>query len=217
MIKFNSIFWKNFLSYSNVGTVLNLDSKNLTLIVGTNGSGKSVLVDVIFYALFGKAYRKVKLGELVNRVNNKNLLVELEFCKGQNAYKIVRGQKPNVFEIYHNETLLDPQRIKDTQKYLEENILHFDEKAFRQLCLMGSGYHIPFLKLAPAEQRKIVEQLFDLDVISDMKVVTKNKIKIQGDRLQETEVQEQNRLCHRHLARRIRPGQKHGQKTEIVC
>jgi len=190
MIIFKKIAWKNFLSYSNEETSLDLDSKDLSLIVGVNGSGKSVLVDVIFYALFGKAYRKVKLGELVNRINNKALIVALEFQNGQNHHKIIRGQKPGIFEIYTNDKLLDPQRIKDTQAYLEDNILKFDEKNFRQLCLMGSGYHVPFLKLPPADQRKIVEQLFDLDVISEMKIVTKEKIKIQTEKQKEQEVQE---------------------------
>lgn len=174
MIKFKEIRWKNFLSYGNTWSSVDLSEGTLGLFVGKNGAGKSVLVDAVHYVLFGSPYRNINNGDLINRFNNKNLVVEVSFQNGTQNYIVTRGQKPAVFDIVCNGDKLPDQGLREQQELLEE-ILGFDKKTFTQIVLMGSGYHTPFLRLPLSKRREIIERLFDLDVISEMLRLSKEK------------------------------------------
>jgi len=175
MIKFKSISWKNFCSYSNEETIFDFDQSDLVLITGKNGSGKSVLIDAIHYVLFGKPYRKIKIGDLINRRNKKNTLVTLAFSRGKDEYIVSRGLKPNIFQIEKNNEKLPPYNTLTQQEEFENNVLGFDEKTFNQIVVMGSSYHIPFLRLNTSQRRIFIEQLFDLNIFSRMKDILKLK------------------------------------------
>ena len=176
-IIFKSIKFKNFMSYGNEFTELPLNNNEMALITGTNGTGKSSMIDAINYGLFGKPYRKVRLNNLVNRYTKKKMVVEIEFTSNQKEWKIVRGISPAIFEIYENNVLVPQQNTNEYQKWLENNVLGFDETIFRQIITIGSGYFVPFLKLSLQQRREIIEHLFDLGVFSVMKDINKEKIK----------------------------------------
>ena len=178
MIIFKKITMKNFLSIGNKQVELDLDTYNITSISGENGASKSAIcIDSIFYALYGKSFRKVSLPKLINSYNKKGLLVELLFSVNQNEYKIIRGQKPNVFEIYINGILKPPMaNVKDYQSFLINHILKMDEKTFRQLVVIGSSSYTPFMNLTAAERRVVIEQLLRIDIFSNMSVITKQYI-----------------------------------------
>lgn len=169
MIKFNKVSFRNFLSYGNDLHSYNLNTNDLTLFVGSNGSGKSVLADVIFYSLYGRPYRKIKLASLHNRVNKKNLYVSIEFSVGNDEYIIERGMKPNFFKITKNNEEQDTYNKSDQQEDFVENVLGFSEKMFRQLCILGSSYYVPFLRLSAQQRREMIERLFDLEMFETLK------------------------------------------------
>ena len=148
MLIFESISYKNFLSTGDTPTVIPLNKDSATLVVGSNGAGKSTMLDAISYALFGKPHRNINRPQLVNSINNKKLLVEVQFTIGPNKYRVVRGMKPNIFEIYHNDKLLNQEsHSRDYQKILETNILKLNHKSFHQVVVLGSGNFIPFMQL----------------------------------------------------------------------
>lgn len=182
MIRFEKIKFRNFLSYGNKEIEFDLSSGNLSLIMGENGSGKSVLIDVIHFSLFGSGYRKVKINELVNRINKRKMEVEITFSKNDEEYRIFRSERPKTFIIYKNNEELKSLGVNEQQEMLENEILNFDKKTFCQIVLMGSSYHIPFLRLPLPQKREIIEELFDLDIISKMldfsKFEKKEKIKL---------------------------------------
>ena len=161
---------QNFLSVGNKPIELDLNTDNITLIVGENGQGKSCISgEALFYALYGKSFRKVSLNDLVNTTNKSDLLVTLEFSSGTNDYKIIRGIKPNIFEIYINGTLKKQlASVKDYQEYLIKNILKMDEKTFKQLVIIGSSSYIPFMKLTSPDRRVIIENLLNIDIFSQI-------------------------------------------------
>jgi DNA repair exonuclease SbcCD ATPase subunit len=177
MIVFESIRWKNFLSTGNAWTEIKLNEHPNTLIIGHNGSGKSTLLDAITFCLFGTAFRDINKGGLVNSVNNKDCLTECVFTSGKNQFKIVRGIKPNIFEIYCDGTLLNQDSTtKDYQKHLEQFILKMNKKAFTQIDILGSTSFTPFMQLKPPERRLIIEDLLDIQIFTTMNTLTKSRL-----------------------------------------
>ena len=168
MLVFKRIEMQNFLSVGNKPIALDLNTDKITLIVGENGQGKSCISgEALFYALYGKSFRKVSLPDLVNTQNKSGLLVKLDFSSESNEYRIIRGIKPNVFEIYVNGTLkTQTASTKDYQDYLVNSILKMDEKTFRQLVIIGSSSYIPFMKLTTADRRAVIENLLNIDIFS---------------------------------------------------
>jgi len=182
LIEFKSIKWKNFLSTGKNYTQIDLNENTTTLIVGTNGAGKSTMLDALSFAMFGKAFRKIKLGQLVNTINKKNCVVELEFKINNSSYKVVRGLKPAIFDIYVNGQLRDQDaKSKDYQTYLEQHILKMNESSFRQIVVLGSGSFVPFMRLPAAQRRSIIEELLGIQVFSVMNDINKERMSMLKD------------------------------------
>ena len=177
MIKFQTILWKNFLSTGNSFTEIKLDKSTNTLIVGNNGAGKSTILDALCFSLFGKPFRKINKPNLINSINNSNTVVEVEFTIGKKHYKVIRGIKPNVFEIYNNGVLLNQDaRAKDYQDFLEKFILKFNFKSFTQIVILGSASFVPFMQLSPADRRTIIEELLDIQIFTSMNGLIKERM-----------------------------------------
>ena len=177
MITFETLRYKNFLSTGNTFTTIPLSGNSTNLIVGKNGSGKSTILDAITYALFNKPFRKINKPQLVNTVNNGDCMTEIKFSINNNKYKIIRGIKPNIFEIYENGKMLNQDAaIKDYQQYLEDTILRMTYKAFCQIVVIGNATYQPFMKLNPVERRAIVENFLDIDVFTKMNGLLKSRI-----------------------------------------
>ena len=190
MIKFEKIRFKNFLSYGNTWTELDLDKHKDTLIVGENGAGKSTFLDALSYALYMKPFRKVNNPQLVNSVNRKHLEVEVEFSVGSNRFKVMRGHAPRKFEVYQNGELLNQDaHTKDYQKILEQNILKMNYKSFTQIVVLGSRNFIPFMQLSTNDRRTVIEDLLDIQIFSTMAGLLKDKIAINKNELQDIEYQ----------------------------
>ena len=178
MIIFKTVRWKNFLSTGNVFSEIQLDTSPATLIVGANGAGKSTFLDAMCYALFDKPFRKITKGQLVNAVNEKELLVELEFSIGSREYMVRRGRKPNVFEIYLNDTKTKEEASTlEQQKYLEQSILGLNYKSFTQVVVLGSSCFVPFMQLNPPNRREVIEDLLDIRIFSTMNGILKERCK----------------------------------------
>ena len=176
MIEFKKIRWKNFLSTGNNFTELDLDSHNTTLIIGENGSGKSTFLDALTYGLFSKPFRKINKNQIINSVNNKACLVEVEFRIGSRNYLVRRGMKPVVFEIYvDNELINQDSKAKDYQERLEKHILKLTFKSFTQIILLGSSSFLPFMKLPAAHRREVIEDLLDIQIFSIMNQILKER------------------------------------------
>jgi len=186
MIIFKTVRWKNFLSTGNSFTEINLCNSKSTLIVGQNGSGKSTMLDAISFALFGKPHRNINKPQLINSINNKACVVEVEFNIGQNQYKIVRGIKPQVFEIWKNETMINQSsHAKEYQRIVEQNILKLNHKTFHQVVVLGSSSFIPFMQLSASHRREVIEDLLDINVFSKMNVILRERQNIIKDQLKE--------------------------------
>ena len=178
MILFKSLTFTNFLSSGNQPTTIELDTTKTTLIHGTNGSGKSLMLDALCYSLFGKPFRPIKLGQLVNTSNKKALLVEVVFRIGNDTYMVRRGIKPKVFEVWKNDKILDAKAAdKDNQAHLEQSILKLNFKSFCQVVILGSASYTPFMKLIPASRRECVEDFLDIKVFSSMSVLAKERLR----------------------------------------
>ena len=176
MIRFHAVRWKNFLSTGGQFTEVKLDKATTTLIVGENGAGKSTILDAICFCLFNKPFRSINKPQLMNSINGKNLLVELEFSIGPKNYKIVRGIKPGIFEIYVNDVLLNQDAAsKDYQKYLEDGILKLNYKSFTQIVILGSASFTPFMQLPLGHRREIIEDILDIQIFTVMNSVLKDK------------------------------------------
>lgn len=185
MINFNTIRWKNMLSTGNQFTEIKLDRSPSTLIVGENGGGKSTMLDALCFALFNKPFRNINKPQLINSINKKNLLVEIEFQTGRKSYKIVRGIKPNVFEIYADGELINQDAAaRDYQKYLEESILKMNYKSFTQIVILGSASFTPFMQLPAFTRREIIEDILDIQIFTTMNSVLKDKLVEIKDKLQ---------------------------------
>ena len=175
-LQFKTIRWCNFLSTGSQFTEVKLDSSPTTLIVGENGSGKSTILDALCYALFNKAFRDVNKPQLCNSINGKGMVVEVEFCIGSKEYKIVRGVKPNLFEIYLNDVLINQDAAaRDYQKYLEDHVLKLNYKSFTQIVILGSASFTPFMQLPTAHRREVIEDLLDIKIFSIMNDALKEK------------------------------------------
>lgn len=183
MIVFEKVRWKNFLSTGNGFTEVNLNTHRSTLIIGSNGAGKSTMMDALCFALFNKPFRKINKPQLVNSINERECVVEVEFSIGSTQYKVVRGIKPNVFEIHRNGNLIDQDAAnRDYQKYLEQSILKFNFKSFTQVVILGSSTFVPFMQLPAAHRREVIEDLLDIQVFSRMNMLLKDRIKeIKGE------------------------------------
>ena len=177
MILFQAVRWRNFLSTGNDFTEIKLNKSPTTLIVGNNGSGKSTLLDALTFALFGKPFRGVNKPGLLNSVNDKDCVVEIEFIIGKKSYKIVRGIKPGKFEIYcDNELVNQDASSRDYQEYLEKFVLKMNYKSFTQIVVLGSSTFVPFMQLSASDRRTIIEDLLDIQIFSSMNVVLKQKL-----------------------------------------
>ncbi len=193
MILFKSVRWKNFLSTGNVFSEIRLDTSPATLIVGTNGAGKSTFLDAMCFALFNKPFRKITKSQLVNAVNEKDCLVELDFSIGSRDYMVRRGAKPNVFEIYLNgEKQKEEASSIEQQKYLEQSILRLNYKSFTQVVVLGSSSFVPFMQLTPPNRREVIEDLLDIRIFSTMNILLKEKAKGIREALRECEYRVQN-------------------------
>ena len=176
MIRFKTVQWKNFLSTGNSWTKMQLNEYKSTLIVGQNGAGKSTMLDAISFALFGKPHRNINKPQLINTINNKDCIVEVIFSIGQNEYKVVRGIKPNKFEIWRHGTLINQSsHAKEYQKILEQNILKLNHKSFHQVVVLGSSSFIPFMQLPSGHRRDVIEDLLDINVFSKMNIILKDR------------------------------------------
>jgi len=177
VIFFSKVRYKNFLSTGNIFTEIDLGEHATTLIIGENGAGKSTFLDAITFALFGKPFRNINKPQLVNSINEKDCVVEIEFKIGKTNYKVVRGIKPNTFEIYVNGDLLNQDaKAKDYQDYLEKVILKMNYKSFTQIVILGSTNFTPFMQLSAADRRTVIEDLLDIQIFSSMNVIVKNKL-----------------------------------------
>jgi len=186
MIIFEKIRFKNFLSYGNSWTEVNLNDAKDTLIVGENGAGKSTFLDALSYGLYMKPFRKVNNPQLVNSVNKKHLAVEVEFRVGSNHYKVCRGHAPRFFEVYQNGQLLNQDsHTKDYQKILEQNILKMNYKSFTQIVVLGSRNFVPFMQLSTADRRSVIEDLLDIQIFSTMATLLKDKVSDNKNALQQ--------------------------------
>ena len=178
MIVFETIRWKNFLSTGDQWTEIKLDETTSTLIVGQNGAGKSTMLDALCFGLFNKPFRKINRGQLVNSINEKGLKVEVCFTIGRDDYRVFRGAKPNVFELYRNNKLVDQDAAaKDTQKYLEQSVLKLNFKSFTQVVILGSSTFVPFMQLPASHRREVIEDLLDINIFSNMNSLLKDRIR----------------------------------------
>jgi DNA repair exonuclease SbcCD ATPase subunit len=177
MIIFEKVRWKNFLSTGNWFTEIDFTRSPNTLIIGSNGSGKSTILDALTFGLFGKPFRKINKPQLPNSINEKECVVEIEFKVGKKSYKIIRGIKPNTFEIYQDGKLLNQDAAaRDYQEVLEKNILKLNFKSFTQIVILGSASFTPFMQLSAADRRNIIEDLLDIQIFSSMNSLVKEKM-----------------------------------------
>lgn len=188
MITFKKIKWMNFLSTGNAWTEVYLNRSKSTLIVGDNGAGKSTILDALSFVLYGKPFRKINKGQLINSINRGKLSVEIEFQIGNNQYRIIRGAKPNVFEVYQNGTMLNQDAAaRDYQEVLEKQILKLNHKSFCQVVVLGSATFTPFMQLSAQNRREVIEDLLDIQIFSTMNALLKDRAQTNRDQLTEAE------------------------------
>ena len=188
MIKFEKVRWKNFLSTGNQFTEIDLNRNETTLIIGENGAGKSTVLDALCFALFGKPFRTISKSQLINTVNAMETVVEIEFSIASRNYKVVRSIKPNKFEIWQNDKMLNQEaNNRDYQKILEQQILKLNYRSFTQVVILGSSTFIPFMQLKARFRREVVEDLLDIKIFSTMNVLLKQRLKDLVTELQEVE------------------------------
>jgi len=192
MIIFKKLRYKNFLSSGDNFTQIDLNKNKTTLVVGTNGAGKSTMLDALSFALFGKPHRNINKPQLVNSINGRQCLVEAEFDIGQAQFKVVRGIKPNIFEIWKNGTMINQSsHSKEYQKILEQNILKLNHKSFHQVVVLGSSSFIPFMQLSAWVRREVIEDLLDINVFSKMNVLLREKTNTLKEKLKQIEHQQE--------------------------
>ena len=178
MVTFNTVRWKNFLSTGNTFTEIQLDQNPSTLVVGENGAGKSTILDALCFVLFNKPFRQISKSQLLNSINQREAVVEVEFSTQSKKVKIVRGIKPNVFEIYVDDVMINQNaNAKDYQKHLEQQILKFNYRSFTQVVILGSSTFVPFMQLNSKNRREVVEDILDIKIFSLMNLVLKTKVR----------------------------------------
>ena len=188
MIKLKTIRFKNFLATGNRFLEVHLDKEPMMLIVGKNGAGKSTLIDALTYSLFGKPFKRINKSQLMNTVNEKDLLVEIEFSVGTSEWKVRRGIKPAIFEIYLNGKVINQDaKSTDYQKYLEEKVLKLNFKSFTQIVVLGSASFVPFMQLTTNDRRVIIEDILDIGIFSIMKNLVKDRSNILNEELTDLE------------------------------
>ena len=188
MIEFKTIKWKNFLSTGNNFTEIDLQTHQKTLIIGENGAGKSTILDALCFGLFNKPFRKINKPQLVNTVNHADCVVEIEFTIGSINWRIVRGMKPTIFEIYKNGNILDQTAAAaDQQKWLEQNVLKLNYKSFTQIVVLGSSTFVPFMQLPAAGRREVIEDILDIRIFSTMNVILKERVKLVKEEVNDLE------------------------------
>ncbi len=189
MITFTKIRWRNFLSTGNMFTEVSLNDTPNALIIGENGAGKSTILDALTFSLFGKPFRKINKPNLVNAINEKNCIVEIEFSTNNKQYKVIRGIKPNVFEIWCDGIFLNKDSAtKDYQEHLEKFILKMGYKSFCQIVILGSASFVPFMQLTTADRRIIIEDLLDIQVFSVMNIIAKQKLAVNKESIEKNKV-----------------------------
>ena len=186
MLLFRTIKWKNLLSTGNYWTEIQLDRDQNTLIIGTNGAGKSTLLDALCFVLFGRAFRNINKPNLINSINQKECLVELTFDTNNKSYRVVRGMKPNVFQIYCNGEMINQDAsARDYQSLLENLVLKMTYKSFTQIVILGSASFVPFMQLSAADRRTIIEDLLDIQIFSDMNDIVRDRLLVMKDSITE--------------------------------
>lgn len=190
MIVFEKIRWKNLLSTGNTFTEIELNKYPNALIIGENGAGKSTILDALCFVLFGKPFRKINKPQLCNSINEKNCVVEIEFSTNNKKYKIIRGIKPNIFEIHCDGVFINQDSAsKDYQDYLEKFILRMNYKTFCQIVILGSASFTPFMQLTPADRRAVIEDLLDIQVFSVMSGIVKQKLQANKENIEKNKIE----------------------------
>ena len=193
MIIFKTIKWKNFLSTGDHWNEIDFLEKNTNLIIGTNGSGKSTMLDALTFALFNKPFRKINKSQLMNTVNERDCLVELEFSVNSRDYVVRRGMKPNIFDIEVNGNMMHRQADdRSNQKILEENILKVNYKSFTQIVILGSSTFVPFMQLSGSNRRDVIEDLLDIRIFSAMNSLIKDKIRVKKEKIRSLDLKKDN-------------------------
>lgn len=193
MITFKTIKWRNFLSTGNQFTEVNFTKNKTNLIIGTNGAGKSTILDALCFSLFGRSFRKINKPQLINTVNEKDCIVEVEFLIGTSEWKVIRGIKPNIFEIYCNDKVIDQvSAANDQQKWLEQTVLKMNYKSFTQIVILGSSAFVPFMQLPTSHRREVIEDLLDIKIFSSMNTVIKEKIRKIRDEVKTLELKKES-------------------------
>ena len=189
MISFQKVRWKNFLSTGNQFTEVHLTEYDTNIIVGTNGAGKSTILDALCFALFNKPFRKITKSQLINTTNEREGLVEVEFHVKNRDYKVVRGLKPNKFEIWIDGKVQDQfANAVEQQKYFEQSILKLNFKSFTQIVILGSSTFVPFMQLTAVNRREVIEDLLDIKIFSAMSEVVKAKLRSKRDEVRTLEL-----------------------------
>jgi DNA repair exonuclease SbcCD ATPase subunit len=193
MILFKKIKFKNFLSTGNQFTEIDFDKSNTTLIVGANGAGKSTVLDALTFSLFGKSFRGINKPQLINSTNEKDCLVEIEFSIGTIDWKVCRGIKPSVFQIYKNGEALNQEASSvDQQKWIEQNVLKMNYRSFTQVVILGSSNFVPFMQLTAASRREVIEDLLDIKIFSSMTTIVKDKIRFLKEQVRSIDLKKES-------------------------
>ena len=189
MIVFKKIKWKNFLSTGDKFTEINLSEAKTNLIIGNNGAGKSTILDALTFSLFNRPFRKVNKSQLINTVNEKDCNVQLEFTIGGIDWKVIRGIKPNIFEIHKNGKVMNQHAATaDQQRWLEEHVLKLNYKSFTQIVILGSASFVPFMQLTAPNRREVIEDLLDIKIFSAMGLILKERVRGVNERLREISI-----------------------------
>ena len=189
MICFKKIKWRNLLSTGNQWTEIDLNKKSNTVIIGTNGAGKSTMLDALTFVLFNKPFRKINKSQLVNATNEKDCVVELDFTIGSTDWFIRRGIKPNIFEIYRNGQMMNQSSAaNDQQRWLEQNVVKMNYKSFTQIVILGSSTFVPFMQLSGSNRREVIEDLLDIKIFSAMNAIIRDKIRDKKDTVRTLEL-----------------------------